>query len=445
MLDQKYYRTEGVPAFINEPLTIEQWLSYVSDYTFGSVPPWGVVLHHTWSPTLAQWRGLANMRGMQGYYGNTLKWGAAPHIYTGPDAIWLAHPMHLAGIHANAANYEPFNAAYTSSRDGRVYVDNSKVRRYTIGVEMVGNYDPNRPNDPVWLYTKAVLGGLCRRFGWNPHEAITFHRDYSPKTCPGRAVTHEWVRAEVAAWLRGTAPIEQPALGGLTAVAPARMSSSRFIAVLNEAQSPAAPLAGELYRICVEEGIDPAVALAFFQHESSYGTKGICAEYDLKNWGNVRSPELMLFGTMRAIPGRGNFAEYPTWQYGLRDFCRRLRGPKYAGSGLHTVEAIIPKYAPSSDGNNVQRYIDALVAQVAAWQREAPVGGRWIARWRSPIRQAPNSTAPIAGYVEKGEVYECGLIKDDDACEEFKGDSRWLWRADGLGFCWAGNFTFGGA
>lgn len=187
MLEAKYYQTSGTPAFINQVLTAEQWRSYLADYPFGPVSPGRIVLHHTWRPTVASWRGLSTMRGMQRYYAG-LGWTAGPHIYTAPDGIWLATPMKTVGIHAGTGNSGVWNGKWS----------------YSIGVEMVGNYDQERPSGAVWHHTLEVLGGLVTRLKLNPDRDITFHRDYTnKKSCPGRAVTKSWVINEVKNWLAG--------------------------------------------------------------------------------------------------------------------------------------------------------------------------------------------------------------------------------------------------
>lgn len=179
---------------IGRSLTIPQWLDYVAKYQFGQLKPSKVVLHHTWRPTIQQWRGLASMQGMQRYYAGK-GWTSAPHIYVGPDGIWLFTPLKDIGIHAGTGN--------GSLRAGW----------YSIGVEMVGDYDRERPSGAIWDATKAVLGGLAKRLSIAPETLIAFHRDYSPKSCPGWAVTKEWVFGEVKAWLGNTAPPPPPPPG----------------------------------------------------------------------------------------------------------------------------------------------------------------------------------------------------------------------------------------
>jgi N-acetylmuramoyl-L-alanine amidase CwlA len=191
--------TSGSPPFLFRRLSVGEWLDYVASYAFGSVAPSRVVVHHTYIPDIPQWRGLASMRALQRYYAG-LGWRAAPHIFVGPDAIWLATPMREVGIHAGTGN--------SGFVGGRFW--------YSIGVEMVGSYDRTRPSGPVWEQTKAVVGGLARRLDIPPRRLVSIHRDYtSEKSCPGWAVSREWIWAEVEGWLASTrppAPIAPPTI-----------------------------------------------------------------------------------------------------------------------------------------------------------------------------------------------------------------------------------------
>jgi hypothetical protein len=144
-----------------------------------------------------------------------------------------------------------------------------------------------------------------------------------------------------------------------------RISRAQFVRVLEQYQSPCASIGGECYDIVCGYGLDPAVALAFFGHESTFGTQGIAVE--TRNWGNVRTP---------VKPERAsgthprNFVIFRTWQDGLRDWCERINGRYIAERGLLTVAQAIPVYAPASDGNNEQRYIKHVTELVERWQRE---------------------------------------------------------------------------
>jgi hypothetical protein len=183
------FPTSGYPPMIGRVLNTAEWLDYVAGYDFGTIPPTRLVLHHTYRPTAAQWRGLATMRGIQRYYAG-LGWSAAPHIFVAPDGIWLFTPMRDVGIHAGIGNQGWSN--------GRWW--------YSIGLEMVGYFDYVLPDGAVWEHAKAVMGGLSRRLNIAPNQLISFHRDYTnQKSCPGWAVTKDWVFSGVAAWLNSNA------------------------------------------------------------------------------------------------------------------------------------------------------------------------------------------------------------------------------------------------
>lgn len=152
----------------------------------------------------------------------------------------------------------------------------------------------------------------------------------------------------------------------LTVKAAPRITLATFITVLHNAASPAVNEAVACWSACLASGVDPAVALAFFGHESTYGTSGIARQS--KNWGNLRkSPGRR--GTVQSTV-HGPFVFYPTWTASLMDWRDLLVGPVYAGDGLHTVGQILPRYAPSSDGNAPARYAQAVCDSVNRWARE---------------------------------------------------------------------------
>ena len=196
--------TTGTPPMIGRALSISDWLAYVSRYDFGLIAPSRVVLHHTWRPTTAEWNGQRSMQGLQRFYAGK-GWTSAPHIFVGPDAIWLFTPMKDVGIHAGTGN--------SGVSGGRFW--------YSIGIEMVGDYDAARPSGAVWDATKAVLGGLSRRLGIAPRQLLAFHRDFTnQKSCPGWSVTHEWVVGEIEAWLADRSPPAPPPPGPIGSPTP---------------------------------------------------------------------------------------------------------------------------------------------------------------------------------------------------------------------------------
>ncbi len=406
----------GSPPMIGKLLSDADWLAYLESYAFGVIAPDRVVLHHTWVPTLGSWRGLSTMKGMQTYY-RSKGWSAAPHIYVAPEGIWLFTPLDSVGIHAGTGN--------SGNWHGR-------LAWYSIGVEMVGDYDKVRPSGSVWQHTQVVVGSLLRRFGKTPEQALAFHRDFTDtKSCPGWAVTKPWVFGEVSAWLSST----NLGLVQLPVLSVPRISQAKFADVLKVVGSPAYPHAVGLYAICAGQGVDPAVALAFFGHESTFGTAGLTRQFDLRNWGNVRTPEDVALGKVLAIPGRGNFAQYQTWQAGLLDWCKRIKGPKYAGAGLTTVETIVPKYAPSSDGNAPVNYVRAVRGLVTAWETSEVKDTKTVTimvdalriREGAAVKKPDGTPYAIVGLLHKDEKVQVDGTKDE-------GRGLWWHLADGRGF-----------
>jgi hypothetical protein len=140
---------------------------------------------------------------------------------------------------------------------------------------------------------------------------------------------------------------------------PATIGLDAFSFFLQQAKSPAAPEAAKLYQNCLKLYCDPAVALAFFEHESSMGKAGVATEN--KSWGNIRCTA---GSVCRATSNNGSFKAYPTWTDGLIDWAILLRETYATKWKLFSLEQIIPRYAPSSDNNNPTGYI-ATVKKLA--------------------------------------------------------------------------------
>ncbi len=138
---------------------------------------------------------------------------------------------------------------------------------------------------------------------------------------------------------------------------PLLILSADFInQVLSAYQSPAVGLGQALYQDSLTYGIDDAPALAFFQHESTFGRYGFAAlTHSLGNVVCAGYPHCS-----------GRFRWYASWQEGAYDWFHVL-STEYLPRGLSTVEKIIPVYAPTSE-NNVSAYIAAVNSAVAAWR-----------------------------------------------------------------------------
>jgi hypothetical protein len=147
----------------------EGFVRYAEALDWGAVRPNKVFLHHTWKPTGADWRGAATMDAMYRVY-RGYGWSVFPHLFVAEDGIWQMWDLRKNG------------AGVVGQNDRAIHV------------EMVGDYDRALPGGNTWANTKAVLRVLLRVLGL---REVLFHRDYADKSCPGSAVTKEWVRAEL--------------------------------------------------------------------------------------------------------------------------------------------------------------------------------------------------------------------------------------------------------
>lgn len=167
-------------------------------------------------------------------------------------------------------------------------------------------------------------------------------------------------------WQNSNGPIVNitpvPVHSGPYAVLGKPTISANFInQVLASYHSPAAGKGQTLYDLGVKYGIDPVFALAFFMHESLFGTTG-------------EARATLSLGNLRCIPtrpcidqNRGGYAQMLSWEDGFEQWYKLIRNLYVAQWGRVTVDQIIPKYAPNSDGNNELGYIAILKHEIDIW------------------------------------------------------------------------------
>ena len=161
--------------------TVQEFEAYLKGYD-PQIASWaeGFTVHHTAVPTVAQWRGKASVEGAKDFYTNVRKWESGPHLFiahgTGKpewDGIWQLTPLNLPGIHAGPCN-----------------------THYWAG-EVVGNYDNVPWPAPL---AELVYGTICTLLRWRGlGPNVKGHREcLNNKSCPGRSINMDKVRAEVA-------------------------------------------------------------------------------------------------------------------------------------------------------------------------------------------------------------------------------------------------------
>lgn len=165
---------------VGKKLSIKEFEKYVKDKDFGSIPPSWLVLHHTWKPTELDWNGSKSIASLKAFYEGK-GWSAAPHIFVGPDGIWLFTDMYEVGIHAGTGN-----AKWKSKSTGKIWYGwgndftNNQLLGYSIGIEVVGNYDGAKWSGDVKRNAVATLKILMDKLKIKDSD-LKFHRDYCHK------------------------------------------------------------------------------------------------------------------------------------------------------------------------------------------------------------------------------------------------------------------------
>ena len=152
--------------------------------------------------------------------------------------------------------------------------------------------------------------------------------------------------------------------GPYSVVGPNSLSVAFMNSVLAYYHSPAAGKAQALWNDGVKYGLDSAYALAFFMHESSFGTTGVArVTLSLSNMRCV--PEYRCYNVSS---NDGGYSAFDTWEQGFEAWFKLIRNLYVAYWGRITVDQIIPKYAPSSDHNNEAEYIASLKHIIDTWR-----------------------------------------------------------------------------
>lgn len=106
------------------------------------------------------------------------------------------------------------------------------------------------------------------------------------------------------------------------------------------------PMYGEaqgIYNSALRNGVNPAFVAGLAGAESSFGTAGYAR--------GTKNP----YGYGVYLNKR-----YPTYTAATDAMTKSLSGSLYKGAGLRSIDQVISKYSPSSDGNNVPKHISNI-------------------------------------------------------------------------------------
>lgn len=166
--------------------------------------PRGTMLHHTWSPTAAQYRGIETIRAIRAYHIGKGWSDIAANAYACPDGtIITGRTLAFANwCHGYINRSEPEADLWRAARHDRMWPN-----RYLVGFETVANFDAENPHGsgPAAKSFECVMDAIevtHRLFGL-PAHMLFFHRDAETKSCPGTKLSRAEVRQELARRLAG--------------------------------------------------------------------------------------------------------------------------------------------------------------------------------------------------------------------------------------------------
>ena len=247
---------------------------------------------------------------------------------------------------------------------------NSELERDLLLAELIAAQSPPRPP----LHAGRRVGGARRTarswdFPW-PLLAVclvslvvlflVWRETGTPRIClaPGCA-------GRLQTTLTNAFTNHPPAPNGQHSVlGPPSISAQQIDRILAEWQSPAAGTGATWVELGVRYGIDPAYALAFFIHESGAGTAPGWAGRKPDGSTTHNIGNIICAGYNRCY---GRFRDYASWEEGIADWYRLIAVEYVEWRGVHTVEEIVPIYAPAVE-NNVPVYIDTVNRLVAEWR-----------------------------------------------------------------------------
>jgi hypothetical protein len=159
-------------GIVGNSYTPDEFDTYCHELQWNAWRPSFIVLHNTAIPSLSQRPSgftKQHMKNLEGFYRDTQKWKAGPHLFIDDRKIWVFTPLTLSGTHSPSWN------------------------KVALGIEMLGNYDKDsfdsgrglnvRNNTIAAMATlSAVLGLEPARMRLHREDPLTTH------ACPGKNV-----------------------------------------------------------------------------------------------------------------------------------------------------------------------------------------------------------------------------------------------------------------
>ena len=157
----------GMPSMVDRAL----WGARAPTQAGTAHVPNKITVHHTWVPTIAQYRGAATIAGIQNYHMDTNGWSdIGYHYLIGPDGTIF------------------------KGRDDKTIGSHAVPNTGNIGICLIGDFDAARDvlEGAQREALLQLLAYLSVKYSLPPNDPevkrIYGHHDFSTKTCPGTTV-----------------------------------------------------------------------------------------------------------------------------------------------------------------------------------------------------------------------------------------------------------------
>ena len=210
------YETMAKSTLTQMAPTMEEFGAWLRSQTPGHGKVLATVLHHTWDPTAAKYKGLASIQAIRNYHKTARGWGdIGANAYACPDGtVFTGRPLSAENwAHALVRRTED-NKRYDWPKveaEARALAGGNGLwfNQYAFGLETVANFD-SEPTDTgssgMALETALRVLTVVHTVYGLPASRLFFHRDVADKSCPGRKLDRARVRADLARRLGGGSP-----------------------------------------------------------------------------------------------------------------------------------------------------------------------------------------------------------------------------------------------
>jgi len=179
---------------------------FIEQYLPGQRPARGIkatVLHHTYRPRAQDYQGLSTIENIRHYHMHNRGWrDIGANAYAAPDRkVYNARPLSDTN-YAHAYIQKPWSQL-PSDVKSLAHPNRNFFNQYAFGIETIGDFDMQGIEPlPTALDTALDVLAAVHRLYSLPPERLFLHRDVAYKSCPGKHISRQWAREQLAKRLK---------------------------------------------------------------------------------------------------------------------------------------------------------------------------------------------------------------------------------------------------